>query len=215
MSININNIDFNINPQDDFYHFCNGKWITNNKIPEKYSIWNTFNELNDKNKLKIKSIIKKCKNNNQHISQLINTMYENGMNTTKRNKQDIEYIVPFLTLINNLSNKKDISKIVSFFHQNGLNCLFYTYIGADSKESTINRLHLAHSYLGLPNKDYYTKKNFESIRKEYKSYIYKLLKPIKDKYKLSKNYQNNIFNFEKNIASITLSEANKRNSIKT
>ena len=214
MLLNIKNIDFNKNPQDDFYNFCNGKWLINNKIPKKYSSWNSFKELGNKNLLKIKTIIKECKNSNDHMKKLIYTLYKNGMNTKKRNKQDIKYIIPLLDKIHNLTTKKDISKIVSFLHKTGINCLFYIYIDADSKESSMNRLHISHSFLGLPNKDYYIDKKFENIQKEYKSYLYNLLKNIKKKYIINKDYQNNIFEFEKKIATMTLSEANKRNSIK-
>ena len=99
MLLNIKNIDFNKNPQDDFYNFCNGKWLINNKIPKKYSSWNSFKELGNKNLLKIKKIIKECKNSNDHMEKLIYTLYKNGMNTKKRNKQDIKYIYHIISLL--------------------------------------------------------------------------------------------------------------------
>ncbi len=36
------NIDFTIEPKDNFYIYSNGNWMKNNPIPSGYSSWNTF-----------------------------------------------------------------------------------------------------------------------------------------------------------------------------
>jgi len=36
------NMDFTVEPKDNFYSYSNGNWMKNNPIPSGYSSWNTF-----------------------------------------------------------------------------------------------------------------------------------------------------------------------------
>ena len=85
MSVN-KNIDYNINFKNDFYTFCIGNWLKNEKIPEKYSRWGTFEEVFEKNQQKIKEIITNCVKENNNNCQQIHRLYSTGMNMKKRNQ---------------------------------------------------------------------------------------------------------------------------------
>ena len=201
----MNNLNHNIDPIDDFYNYCNNNWIKTNKIPSEYSYWNTFKELDLKNKNKIENIIKNT-NNKTHDEKLIKYLYNTGKNLKKRDDQDLEYINHYIEKINKIETKEDIPKILALLHENSIGCLFNIFSSSDSKKSTINRLHLAHSFLSLPSKNYYFDQEFEKYRKNFKIYIKKLFK--------NKIDPDEIFNLEKSIANISLSNVNKRNSIK-
>ena len=49
--INYCDFDFNVNPLDDFYNYVNGNWIKNNKIPDDYSKWSSFEILREDTKV--------------------------------------------------------------------------------------------------------------------------------------------------------------------
>ena len=213
--MNYNNIDFSQDPRDNFYDFCNGKWIMNNKIPKKYSSWGTFESLFEENQNKITHLISNCKHNDKLNCVNIYNLYKTGIDYKKRNIQDLKYIEPFLDDIFNLKNKKDFIKLIGKFHKYDIDCLFNIYVNVDSKDSSINRLHFYHSFLGMPDKDYYLYKDFNNYKREYILYIKNLLNNIKIKYKIDSNYQKRIFDFEKKISEITISKELKRNPFMT
>ena len=55
----LNNIDFSVNPCDDFYEYACGSWIKKNSIPDGKSIWGTFQQLEKDNELIIKNVLGK------------------------------------------------------------------------------------------------------------------------------------------------------------
>ena len=44
------NLDRNVKPGDDFYHFADGTWLKNNPIPPDQTRWGSFNLLDERNK---------------------------------------------------------------------------------------------------------------------------------------------------------------------
>ena len=111
------NIDFSVDPRDDFYSFCNGKWLKENKIPLKYSKWGTFEQIFENNKKKIEEIISNCNSQNNLICNQIKNLYETGLNKEKRENQNIKYIKHFLSDIKNIKNKKNLIEIIAKFHK--------------------------------------------------------------------------------------------------
>ena len=211
MSVN-KNIDYNINLKNDFYTFCNGNWLKNEKIPEKYSRWGTFEEVFEKNQQKIKEIITNCVKENKNNCQQIHRLYSTGMDMKKRNQQNTDYINFLIDKINNIRLKQNIIEVIAIFHRYEIDCLFNIYVDADAKDSSINRLHFNHSVLGMPDKDYYLSNDFDAYRIKYLKYIKQLLYSFK--LDIVNKYPENIFNFEKKIAGITLSKEDKRDPIK-
>src|SRR5690349_1522039 len=54
--INYAYIDSSINPCNDFYGFCNGKWQKTFQLPSSDARYGNFNEINENNIVKIKKI---------------------------------------------------------------------------------------------------------------------------------------------------------------
>jgi putative endopeptidase len=210
MSVN-ENIDFSINLKNDFYSFCNGNWIETNKIPEKYSRWGTFEEVFEKNQKNVIEIIKNCQKNNGLICQQIFDLYKTGTDIDKRNRQGIQPIIFLIDKINNIKSKKNVIETIALLHSYEIDCLFSIYVDADSKDSTMNRLHFNHSVLGMPDRDYYLSEEFKYYQIKYLKYIKNLLLHLKHG---DREYFKNIFNFEKHIAEISLSKEIKRDPVR-
>ena len=56
-AIELGNMDTSINPADDFFRYCNNNWMKNNPIPEEYSTFGAFTEIDQHNEILIQEII--------------------------------------------------------------------------------------------------------------------------------------------------------------
>ena len=56
-AIELSNMDTAINPADDFFRFCNNDWLKNNPIPEEYTSYGAFTEIDQHNEILIQEII--------------------------------------------------------------------------------------------------------------------------------------------------------------
>ena len=56
-AIDLSNMDTTINPAEDFFRYANNNWIKNNPIPEEYSTYGAFTEIDQHNEILIQDII--------------------------------------------------------------------------------------------------------------------------------------------------------------
>ena len=56
-AIELSNMDTCINPADDFFRYANNNWLKNNPIPEEYSTYGAFTEIDEHNEILIQDII--------------------------------------------------------------------------------------------------------------------------------------------------------------
>ena len=75
-SLDLNNFDNSESPGKDFNKYVNGTWLKENKIPEKYSKWGTFEILHEENLDRLNKIIKNSDGKLKYI-------YDEFMNVDK------------------------------------------------------------------------------------------------------------------------------------
>ena len=55
--IRLDIIDKSVDPKQDFFQYSSGVWLKNNTIPETESAWGSFNEIEDRNQERLRSIV--------------------------------------------------------------------------------------------------------------------------------------------------------------
>ncbi len=213
--IDISNIDFNINPGDDFFKFANGNWLKNNPVPPDKVRYGAFDELTDLNQIQIRTLIEEAsKNNSQKGSdyQKVGDFYLSGMDSVKIENDGIQPIKIFLDDIRNIASFDEFYKIISILHTYRINPLFGVYAGQDEKNSEMVILSLYQSGLGLGDRDYYLKDDNRSkeIRSEYRNFIKDMFILKGDTPEIAEEKMKSIFDIETKIASITYSRLDLR-----
>ena len=61
-TIDLDYLNTTVRPQDDFFEFSNGTWMTNNPVPPSESRWGSFNELDQSNKKKLTALLNEASN---------------------------------------------------------------------------------------------------------------------------------------------------------
>jgi len=201
-----NNIDTTIDPTNDFFDFANGGWIKSNPIPEEQSSWGIGNLVIEENMKRLREISEKAasvSDKKGSNNQMIGDFWKMGMDSAKIEKDGLAPLQPMLTKINNIKDINELLSVVASMKKIGSSTLFSDYVGQDAKRSDIMAYQLNQGGLGLPEREYYFKKDSttNTIRNEYVSYITKILTMSGSDSTNASTAAKNIFQLETKLAS--------------
>lgn len=172
-------MDTKVKPGDDFFQYANGKWYQNTVIPASESVWGSFVTLNNDNIKNLHGILDSLKASSSKSGskeQKIGDLYASAMDTAGIDKKGFDPIKPELEKIAAIRDAQQLINFCADDYKNGGGYLFGFSVYPDDKNSTKNLVNFSQTGLGLPNRDYYFKKDSASvkIRAEYVKYITKL-----------------------------------------
>lgn len=173
-SIDQSALDLTISPADDFFLFANGTWIAKTEIPSSESRWGSFNELEQQNNIKLKTILEDAAKN-QGVkgsqNQILGAYYKSFIDLEKRNQLGLAPIANDLSKIAALNYPKQIQGLVAAFHRDGIGTLFGYGVGQDLMDVNSNVAYMGQGGIGLPNRDYYFEDKYKSILSAYQKHI--------------------------------------------
>lgn len=178
--IDQSNIDASVRPQDNFYRYINGAWLSKTEIPSDKTAVGSFYDLRDKADEDVKTLIEKVSSTDGLVQgsneQRVADLFRAYMNVELVNASGVKPIQPLLDQINGLSSKKDLAAFLGGSGYLGFSNPLALWIGVDAKDSTRYAVHLWQGGLGLPDQDYYFNEGerFEKLRAGYRSHIEKM-----------------------------------------
>ncbi|MDM5176082.1 M13 family metallopeptidase [Massilia sp. DJPM01] len=180
--IDMQYIDSSVRPQDDFFSYLNGVWLKNTDIPSDKSSWGTFAKLRDDTLPQLRTLIETAQNEKNKKAgseaQKIGDLYTSYMNQAKLEKLGYKPLTGELQRVRALRDKKAIPALIAHLTQIGVAAPYGIYVGQDSRESTRYATYISQSGLGLPDRDYYLKKDdakLADVRAKYERHIEKTL----------------------------------------
>jgi putative endopeptidase len=211
-------MDRNVRPQDDFFQFANGTWCSKNPVPESESRWGSFNELDQRNKEVLTSILRRAQQNNSEKGsqqQLLGDYFTAFSDMEKRNAVGANPLKARMDAIKSLKSREEIAKIVAEQHKVGISSLFGFGVGQDLKEVNKNAAYIGQGGIGLPNRDYYFAENKQRERDEYVRYIKRLFTYMGNSEPEAARKADMVFRFEKRLADSMMAPAEMRAPEKT
>lgn len=180
--IDSSNLNPNVKPGDDFYRYACGGWMERNPLPAEYSRFGTFDQLRENARIQLKDLITKLSEDPESKvkgtnAQKVADLYALGMDSVRLNRDGAAPLLPYLDRINSMK-EGDFIDIISWMHNGITSSFFSTGVGADSKNSDMNILHIGEVGLGLGDRDYYLVDN-ETNRKildAYHKYVVTVMK---------------------------------------
>lgn len=176
--IDISNMDTTIKPGDDFFMYVNGAWIQRTNIPSDKPRYGSFQEVIDKTEDDVNAIIKDAKTtSNNAIEANIAKFYKAGMDSVAINETGLKTLQPLFDDINNIKDFNSLIKIASKHLTQGIGYFIGAYVDPDEKDVNKMTVYLTQTGLGLPNRDFYTQSDAQSldIQSNYKNYIAQIL----------------------------------------
>ncbi len=204
VGFDLHNIDSTVSPNQNFYDYAVGNWVKNNPIPDDQVRWGAFTilaeETNDQVKTIIDEAVKKAAEGNNSIAGKVGTFYKVGMDTTRIEKLGAAPINEEIAKINSIKDKNNLVKHIAYMHKYIANPLFYFYSTVDAKNSDSVIAGIWQGGLGLPDRDYYFKKDNRSaeIRAKYVEHVKNMFSLISSKN--SEEAAKTIMNFETKLA---------------
>jgi putative endopeptidase len=156
-------IEPSIRPQDDFFTHLNGKWLATTEIPADKSSWGSFAKLRDDVQPQLRSIIENAAANPNRAAgtdaQRIGDFYASFMDEATLERRGIAPLKGELAKIAAMQDKKGIPSLIARFIELGISAPYNFYIHQDNKDSTRYVIDFTQDGLGLPDRDYYLKKD--------------------------------------------------------
>ncbi len=178
-SLDQSGMDSTVRPQDDFFHYVNGGWIKKTEIPASEATWGAGAILYQNTSQNLKNLIDSCAKLNAAKGtneQKVGDFYASAMDSAGIEQKGFAPLQADMQRIASLQSPKDILHEVALEYNLGISALINFYANQDDKNSEQVVAHFDQGGLGLPNKDYYTKKDSATvkIRNAFVDYIAKI-----------------------------------------
>jgi len=198
-------MDSSIKPGDNFYLFVNGGWLKNTPIPASEPALGSFLNLTNSTKEKLHGILEdlsKTKQTPGSIEQKVADFYASGMDSSTIDKRGYEPVKQYLQKIDAIKSPKDIMQYVASIQSLNNFILFIQFVAPDDKNSKMNIAAFIQGGLGLPDRDYYFKKDpaTQAVVNAYQAYLRKTFSYIGYDSVAAVKKAMEVYEFEKKLA---------------
>jgi putative endopeptidase len=176
-SIDHSVMDQKADPCGNFFRYACGGWIDANPIPADESGWGLDHVLALRNREKLRAILDKAVAQPTPDTQKIGDFYASCMDEETIEKLGLSPLKPMLERIEAMTVKDQLPSVVAQMHRAGVEALFSFGAGQDAKDAESEIAIADEGGLGLPDRDYYLKKDPAStkLRDDYQSHIVRML----------------------------------------
>ena len=218
-AIELSNMDTSINPADDFFRYANNNWLKNNPIPEEYSTYGAFTEIDEHNEILIQDIINEVSKDANaaqgSVAQKIRDFYNAGMDTVAINERGYSELLPYFEMVDALNDKADLAELLGEMHSNGVGGFFNAGGSTDPKNADMVIMHLYQGGLSLTDRDDYLVDETQEMRDKYVEHVAKMFELTgTDSIEAAKKAQN-ILAMETQLAKNSLSRVERRDPDRT
>jgi predicted metalloendopeptidase len=180
-------IEPSVRPQDDFFQYLNGKWLTTTEIPADKPYLDPFVELSEASLVQLRGIIEKAaaataKGGSEATTdpdmRRIGDFYASFMDEEHLEQLGVSPLKVELERIAALKDKGELPALLARLEKAGVPVPFDLSISLDSKDATEYVATVSQSGLGLPSRDYYLKSDDQrlaAIKAKYQAHIEKML----------------------------------------
>ncbi len=179
--VHLDSLDRSTRPQDDFYQFANGGWLDSTEIPEIYSGYTVYHEVNERVEKALREIIETAADSpgkKGSESQQVGDIYGSWMDVDTINAAGIAPVQRELELVAAVDSVSSLVGAMAELSRRDIMVPYARYVEPDREDSTSNTLYFYQRGITMPNRDYYLQpdnENFTQARSELRPYIGKML----------------------------------------
>ena len=214
-AIVVENMDQSINPQDDFFRYVNNEWLKNNPIPEEYSTYGAFTEIDQRNEILIQDIINEVSQDvnaaQGSVAQKIRDFYNAGMDTVAINERGYSELLPYFEMVDGLTDKAQLAELLGKLHSDGIGGFFYAGGSTDPTNADMVIMHLYQGGLSLTDRDDYLKEESQEMRDKYVEHVTRMFELTGTDSESAAAKAKGILALETQLAENSMSRVDRRN----
>lgn len=218
-AINLAYMDQSIKPGDDFFRYANKGWLDTHPIPEEYTTFGAFTEIDQQNELLIQDIINEVSADataeQGSVAQKIRDFYNAGMDTVAINERGYSELLPYFEQVDALTDKSQLGELVGKMHATGFGGFFGAGVGSDPKQADMNIMHVMQGGLSLPDRDDYFDEGSQEMREKYVEHISNMFQLVGIDAETATAKANGILAFETRLAEKSLTRVERRDPDRT
>ncbi len=178
--IDLEYMNTEVRPGDDFFAYANGGWIDNTEIPADRGSYGSFTVLHEQSQADVRAIIEESAAASPtpgSDEQRVGDLYSSYMDQETRDALGVQPLQSWFAKIDAIADAQDLAKFFARANKAGIDLPFSLNQYADFKDPNTYMMYTFQGGLGLPDREYYFKEGdkSEEIRVEYKAHIEKML----------------------------------------
>lgn len=173
-------LDKSVRPQDDFYRYATGGWVSRNNTPAYMTGWSTSLELQVRIYRDMSEILTRRSSplvTRDADMRKVAEVYQSFMNEAAIESAGLVPLHDELARITAVRSARGVTEMLAHFIRLGLPAPIAFSVHSDDRDPTQYVADLEQSGLGLPDRDYYTSGDarFQDIRSKYRNHVERVL----------------------------------------
>ena len=156
-SLQLEYIDSSINPGVDFYNYVTKGWQNANPIPDEYARYGVFDVMRNTSQERVRDLVLGLSAGNPEPGTLafkIATVYQQAMDSTRRNAEGYQPIADGLKHIENAKHE-EMADLFMWMHKSYASPFFGAGPMEDMADSNRYAMYVSGGGMGLGDRDYY------------------------------------------------------------
>ena len=170
------NMDTTVAPQQDFFRYVNGNWLTGTEIPADKARWGSFDELRENAEKQVLAIIQELAATGHaqgSDSQKMADLYRSYLDEERINSLGLTPLRSEISRIDNIDSSAALSQYWGQNQRYRIGTPLAVYVGQDQRQSDQYITGASQAGLGMPDRDYYLKDDERSkvLLAQYEAFI--------------------------------------------
>jgi len=177
--------DAGIAASDDFYRHVNGGWLDANPVPSEYGVWDEARIVHARNQEVLHRLLEDAAARTEprgSAGQMVGDYFAAAMDEASIAAAGVKPLERYLARIDAAASVADVREIVRDLQRCGPGPLHSLGIAPDFEDSGTYLVYVGQGGLGLPERDYYTRDDEQSValRKKYVAHVADQLRNLDD-----------------------------------
>lgn len=163
----LKNFDKSVAPQQDFFRFVNGNWVSDTEIPADKVRWGSFDELRENAEQQVLEIIRELaagQHQTNSDAQKIADLYNSFLNEALINTLGLNPLRGDIARIQQVKTHQELATLWGELQRYRFGTPVAVFVGQDQRQSDQYITGASQAGLGLPDRDYYLKDDERSVK---------------------------------------------------
>jgi putative endopeptidase len=215
------NMDKSVSPCTDFYQYAVGAWVQRTTIPAEYGKYGVDQEVDARTFATVREILDAAAADTAaprgSERQKVGDFYAAGMDEGRIEAEGKRPFTPLLRRVAAIPDRKGLAAEIAFLQEIGANAAFHVDVIPDDRDSAVNILEFSQAGLGLPDREYYLKrdKHSRALRRAYLAHLARMFGLLGDSGRVARQNAQIVLRLETRLARASMTRDESDDPIAT